>query len=1092
MSVKVAVRVRPFNPRERELNSELCVDMSGNTTVLTNPEDKKTRDFTFDYSFWSHDEFEEDEGGYFKATSTNKYADQQRVFSFVGKEVLDNAWEGYHCCLFAYGQTGAGKSYSMVGYGTNKGIVPISMKEIFERIGANTDPNISFEVSFSMLEIYNERIQDLLISCKERTAEGLKVREHLKYGVYVEGLKKIPVESYDAIESKMEEGNKNRTIGSTLMNNSSSRAHTIIQIEFKKIEIIDKKRTERFSVINLVDLAGSEKLSKTGASGDRMKEGCAINKSLSTLGLVISKLADRSMGKKNVLVPYRDSVLTRILQNALGGNSKTLMICAISPATDNYEETLSTLRYADQAKKIKCNAVINESEQDKMIRELREENDKLKALLQNYKPGEATENFKMIDEETMRKYQEMEEQMRANALLMQDYEKTFQERLAEAAKEKSLWPEDTIDKTKPYFMNLNEDPILSGKVCHSLAKEKIFIGRKNGDPVPDIVLGGIGIKANHAVIHNDAGRVTILPCDEECGEYIYCNGAKVFEERELFNNDRIIFGTNSTFIFKNPGFESEEQVKDSDIDWEYAQTELVDTMNKEKKINLDEGNKERQKEVEEKIKSIEEEYQKGKNETETTIKKQRDEFERKIQELENRNKKESEQQKFEMERKEAEREFRELYSKYEAEKLQKERERERMQKEVQEEATLKRYKEQEKIYLEQKLAKNVSHITEMNLIAKELKRDITFSVKLIYNYVSGAELSVSEKFHKPKVQILVQNRETNTKYIWPMTKFTNRYFLIQDLLNRFYENHELPPKNQGDDPFWDPPEPNLIGQGFVCLESLAYLLDNSAEITLVGDAGPCGKLNVNTVPCDDRGDPLGDNGDLIDDPVELNGKKLDFLIQIDNAELIDPSCQDTYCEYSLLSEDGKELKSYKTSIIQGVQTNPQYNYKYHHTYPSVNDKILNYMLNHNLKIQLFGFDIPEVIQEPSPTKPERAERQTGTESSPTTNTSTTTSTTTTTKPSPPKFKKPLQINTEEGGDNSFKRASAVVEPETWNEEKYRSTVFAPGAAVNKNKAITPRVQTQLQKAKDAEKEKTKEKDRKTKGDKPKDDNCNIF
>jgi len=195
------------------------------------------------------------------------------VFDLVGKEVLDNAWQGYHCCLFAYGQTGAGKSYSMVGYGANRGIVPIACEEIFKRIQANDDPNLSFELTFSMQEIYNERIQDLLIPVKDRPKEGLKVREHQKYGVYVDGLSRHPVDSYEAIESKMDEGAKNRTIGSTLMNASSSRAHTIMTIEFKKIEMINGKKTEKFAVINLVDLAGSEKAGKTGASGDRLKEG---------------------------------------------------------------------------------------------------------------------------------------------------------------------------------------------------------------------------------------------------------------------------------------------------------------------------------------------------------------------------------------------------------------------------------------------------------------------------------------------------------------------------------------------------------------------------------------------------------------------------------------------------------------------------------------------------------------------------------------------------------------------------------------------------------------------------------------------------
>ena len=222
-----------------------------------------------------------------------------------------------------------------------------------------------------MLEIYNERVQDLLIPINKRSKEGLKIREHKTLGVYVEGLSKHCVADYISIEKKMDEGSRHRSIAATEMNASSSRAHTIISIEFRQIEVIEGKKREKLSVIYLVDLAGSEKVGKTGATGDRLKEAAGINKSLSVLGLVISTLADKAMGKgKGTVVPYRDSCLTRILQNALGGNSKTLMICAISPATDNYEETLSTLRYADQAKKIQNKAVINESETDKIIRNL--------------------------------------------------------------------------------------------------------------------------------------------------------------------------------------------------------------------------------------------------------------------------------------------------------------------------------------------------------------------------------------------------------------------------------------------------------------------------------------------------------------------------------------------------------------------------------------------------------------------------------------------------------------------------------------------------------------------------------------------------
>jgi len=162
----------------------------------------------------------------------DKYYDQQRVFECMGIEILNNAWEGYNCCLFAYGQTGSGKSYSMVGYGKNKGIVPISCDEIFNRIKKNTGTQKVFEVYVSMLEIYNEKVQDLLVPVQKRPQTGLKIRESKAIGVFVEALSKHPVTSYEEIAKKTDDGYENRTIGTTLMNATSSRAHTIICIEF--------------------------------------------------------------------------------------------------------------------------------------------------------------------------------------------------------------------------------------------------------------------------------------------------------------------------------------------------------------------------------------------------------------------------------------------------------------------------------------------------------------------------------------------------------------------------------------------------------------------------------------------------------------------------------------------------------------------------------------------------------------------------------------------------------------------------------------------------------------------------------------------
>ena len=238
----------------------------------------------------------------------------------------------------------------MIGYGQNKGIVPLATDEIFKRIKRNDDPEKSYEVTAMMCEIYNEKVQDLMIEVPKRPQNGLKVRESKALGIFVDGLSKHAVGSFEEIEKVMSIGESHRSKGATLMNAESSRAHTVIQIEFKSIITFQGKKSQKLSVINLIDLAGSEKAGQTGATGDRLKEGCQINQSLSCLGDVIKALVEKQNGKKNIVVPYRNSNLTRMLQNALGGNSKTYMICAIRPGAKYFDETVNTLKYADRAK----------------------------------------------------------------------------------------------------------------------------------------------------------------------------------------------------------------------------------------------------------------------------------------------------------------------------------------------------------------------------------------------------------------------------------------------------------------------------------------------------------------------------------------------------------------------------------------------------------------------------------------------------------------------------------------------------------------------------------------------------------------------
>ena len=214
--------------------------------------------------------------------------------------MLNNAFEGFNACLFAYGQTGSGKSYSVVGYGENKGIVPRACEEIFKRINDyknDTTKRIECQVTVSMIEIYNEQVQDLFTKAPQRPKGGLRIREDPKKGVYVEQVQNAPVDSYEAIDRKLQEGNENRTIGQTNMNATSSRAHTVNQIIFKQRHInleTGKPERELVSNINFVDLAGSERAESTGATGDRLKEGTKINQSLSILGRVIGVLAKKA------------------------------------------------------------------------------------------------------------------------------------------------------------------------------------------------------------------------------------------------------------------------------------------------------------------------------------------------------------------------------------------------------------------------------------------------------------------------------------------------------------------------------------------------------------------------------------------------------------------------------------------------------------------------------------------------------------------------------------------------------------------------------------------------------------------------------
>ncbi|KAG6375014.1 hypothetical protein JVT61DRAFT_3793 [Boletus reticuloceps] len=583
-NIKVVVRCRPLNSRELARGAKPLIRMRGNQTFLDPPEsgsaqdtkratERKTMPFSFDKSYWSAGP--RDEPG---------YCSQQTLYDDLGKELLDHGFAGFNACILAYGQTGSGKSYSMMGYGPDKGIIPLTCSELFVRVKQKkaADPNVNFTVEVSYIEIYNEKVRDLL---NPKNSGNLRVREHPSLGPYVEDLSKLVVSSYDEMMTLMDEGNKARTVAATNMNETSSRSHAVftLLLTMKKHDVEANLDTEKVSRISLVDLAGSERANSTGATGQRLKEGANINKSLTTLGKVISQLALHSQdtgkkgkkGKADEFVPYRDSVLTWLLKDSLGGNSKTAMIAAISPA--DYEETLSTLRYADQAKKIKNKAIVNEDPNAKLVRELKEELEVLRARVASSSMEDTFDPHIPPDKQKVT-YQtkdgkiktvtkaELQEQMEASEKLMQSLNETWEEKLVrtqEVHKEREKALEElgiTVEKNLigvhtpkkiPHLVNLNEDPLMSECLIYQLKPGRTMVGRLDSEKQAAIRLSGDNISEEHCAFENVDGKVTLHVMPDSA---TFLNGKQTApgQPHKLRSGYRIILGDNHVFRFNNP------------------------------------------------------------------------------------------------------------------------------------------------------------------------------------------------------------------------------------------------------------------------------------------------------------------------------------------------------------------------------------------------------------------------------------------------------------------------------------------------------------------------------------------------------------
>ena len=442
-NLKVAIRVRPPLPREMEKNLPFraitVVSKENHTCSLveylggeldeakrqlewvSNPRLFQLHRFTFDEVF--------DIG-----------TSQEEVFNVSAKPAVNSVLEGYNSTIFAYGQTGTGKTFTMEGFTYNnmdnsRGIIPRTIESIFSYIESNSNKNTKFIIRAAYLQIYNEMISDLLKP--ENTNKNLSIREDKQKGLYVDNLSEWAVRGPSDIYTLLERGATCREVSNTFMNDVSSRSHAVFMITVEQlISAKSGKQITKIGKLNLVDLAGSERTRITGTTGKQLKESIKINKSLSALGNVINALTDT---KERKHIPYRDSKLTRLLEDSLGGNCKTTMIATISPAHCSFNESLSTLNFAKRAKNIKNRPIINEDiDHNGLIHQYENELKKIRKELE--------EKNKIIElNEEILKLKNREEKEKIDAL--KAYEQTSRQLLIEREEKQKL-------ETKIELMNL--------------------------------------------------------------------------------------------------------------------------------------------------------------------------------------------------------------------------------------------------------------------------------------------------------------------------------------------------------------------------------------------------------------------------------------------------------------------------------------------------------------------------------------------------------------------------------------------------------------------------------------------------------------
>uniref|UniRef100_A0A8C3M899 plus-end-directed kinesin ATPase n=1 Tax=Chrysolophus pictus TaxID=9089 RepID=A0A8C3M899_CHRPC len=812
-SVKVAVRVRPFNSREMSRESKCIIQMSGSTTTILNPKQPKEtpKSFSFDYSYWSH-----------TTPADINYASQKQVYRDIGEEMLQHAFEGYNVCIFAYGQTGAGKSYTMMGKQEKdqQGIIPQLCEDLFSRINDTTNDNMSYSVEVSYMEIYCERVRDLL---NPKNKGNLRVREHPLMGPYVEDLSKLAVTSYNDIQDLMDSGNKARTVAATNMNETSSRSHAVFNIIFtqKRHDAETDITTEKVSKISLVDLAGSERADSTGAKGTRLKEGANINKSLTTLGKVISALAEMDSGpnknkkkKKTDFIPYRDSVLTWLLRENLGGNSRTAMVAALSPADINYDETLNVSDFENNNGTIGTelsqrhdnlstvtNAIAGISPSSSLSA-LSSRAASVASLHERimFAPGseEAIERLKETEKIIAELNETWEEKLRRTEAIRMEREALLAE-MGVAMREDGGTLGVFSPKKTPHLVNLNEDPLMSECLLYYIKDGITRVGREDAEKRQDIVLSGHFIKEEHCLFRSDTRTggeviVTLEPCE---GADTYVNGKKVTEPSVLRSGNRIIMGKSHVFRFNHPEQARQERERTpcaetpaEPVDWAFAQRELLEKQGIDMK-----------QEMEQRLQELEDQYRREREEANYLLEQQRLDYESKLEALQ-----------------------KQMDSRYYPEANEEEEEPEDEVQWTEREFELalwafRKWKWYQFTSLRDLLWGNAIFLKEANAISVELKKKVQFQFVLLTDTLysplppdllppDAAKDREKRPFPRTIVAVEVQDQKNGATHYWTLEKLRQRLDLMREMYDRAAEVPSSVIEDcdnvvTGGDPFYD-------------------------------------------------------------------------------------------------------------------------------------------------------------------------------------------------------------------------------------------------------------------------------------------------